>query len=170
MMAPMADRTDRLELYLLRHADAGDPGAWTRPDAERPLSAKGHRQAERMGRHLAALGLVPDAIVSSPKIRAAETAAAVSAAVGCPVVEDPRLAGMLDLPDVEAILRDHGRPARIMLVGHDPDFSDLLSVLVGATSLAMRKGALARIDHVGPLEPGSGTLRWLIPPDALTDG
>ncbi|MFI5225914.1 MAG: SixA phosphatase family protein [Candidatus Limnocylindrales bacterium] len=166
----MADRTDRLELYLLRHADAGDPGAWTRPDAERPLSAKGHRQAERMGRHLAALGLVPDAIVSSPKIRATETAAAVSAAVGCPVVEDPRLAGLLELEDVEAVLRDLGRPPRTMLVGHDPDFSDLLSVLVGATSLTMRKGALARIDLVGPLEPGSGTLRWLIPPDALSDG
>jgi phosphohistidine phosphatase len=169
MMTPMADRSDRLELYLLRHADAGDPGAWTRPDEERPLSPKGHRQAERMGRHLASLGLIPDAIVSSPKVRAAQTAAAVSKAVGRPVVEDARLGGMLELDDVEAVLRDLGRPARTMLVGHDPDFSDLLAVLVGATSLAMRKGALARIDLVGPLEPAAGTLRWLIPPDALPD-
>ena len=49
MMATMADRSARLELYLVRHADAGDPLAWTRPDEERPLSAKGHRQAERIG-------------------------------------------------------------------------------------------------------------------------
>jgi phosphohistidine phosphatase len=169
MMATMADRSARLELYLLRHADAGDPLAWTRPDEERPLSAKGHRQAERVGRHLATLGVVPDAIVTSPKVRAAETAAAVSKAVGRPVTVDPRLGRMLELDDVEAIVRDAGGPGRVMIVGHDPDFSELLTVLVGATDLTMKKGALARVDLAGPLEPGAGTLRWLIPPDALPD-
>ena len=48
MMADVAARSDRLELLLLRHADAGDSMAWTRPDAERPLSSKGHRQAARV--------------------------------------------------------------------------------------------------------------------------
>jgi len=169
MMATMADRSARLELYLLRHADAGDPVAWTRPDDERPLSAKGHRQAERIGRHLAALGVVPDAIVTSPKVRAAETAAAVAKAVGRQVTVDGRLGGMLELDDVEAIVRDAGGPGRVMIVGHDPDFSELLTVLVGASDLTMKKGALARVDLAGPLEPGAGTLRWLIPPDALPD-
>ena len=119
-----------------------------------------------MGRHLAALGLVPDAIVSSPKIRAAETAAAVSAAVGCPVVEDPRLAGMLDLPDVEAI---RGPRAAAIISS--------ATTRTSATCLGPRRGDLARdaqggapVDQFGPLEPGSGTLRWLIPSDALTDG
>ena len=54
-----------------------------------------------------------------------------------------------------------------MIVGHDPDFSDLLGVLCGTTAVPMRKGALARIDVGRPLEPGGGTLRWLVPPDLL---
>jgi phosphohistidine phosphatase SixA len=53
-----------------------------------------------------------------------------------------------------------------MLVGHDPDFSELASLLTG-TDIAMKKGALARIDLDGPVEAGMGRLRWLLPPDLL---
>ena len=113
MITGMADRSGRIELYLLRHADAGDSAAWDRPDAERPLSAKGHRQAERMGRHLAALGHVPDAIVTSPKVRAAQTALAVAEAVHQSVVEDERLAGEWDIDDLPAILHAAGDPGRV---------------------------------------------------------
>ena len=164
----MVDRTVRLELYLLRHADAGDSGTWTRPDAERPLSEKGLRQARRMARHLAALGLEPDAIVTSPKVRAAETAAAVGEALHRGVTEDDRLADMLEIGTLEGILHAAGDPRRAILVGHDPDMSELLATLVGATALTMRKGALARVDLTPPIAPGAGVLRWLIPPDALT--
>ncbi len=52
------------------------------------------------------------------------------------------------------------------VVGHDPDFSELVSELVGAP-IPMRKGALARIDVERPLAPGAGDLRWLVPPDLL---
>lgn len=163
----MAARSDRLELLLLRHADAGDPMAWTRPDAERPLSPKGHRQAARVARWLSEIGHPPDAIISSPKVRATETAAAVADAFGMQVVDEPRLAGPLDVPILAAILHDAGNPARPMLVGHDPDFSELAALLSGLMTLDMRKGALVRIDFVPPLEPGGGILRWLVPPDAL---
>ena len=54
-----------------------------------------------------------------------------------------------------------------MIVGHDPDFTELVSELIGAPSLPMRKGALARLDAARPLRPGGAILRWLIPPDAL---
>jgi phosphohistidine phosphatase SixA len=54
-----------------------------------------------------------------------------------------------------------------MLVGHDPDFSELAAVLSGVGYLPLKKGAVARIDVAVPLEPGGGTLRWLLPPDAL---
>jgi phosphohistidine phosphatase len=167
--AIVADRTERLELYLLRHADAGDSGAWIRPDAERPLSEKGLRQARRMARYLAALGLEPDAILTSPKIRAAQSAAAVGEALDRPVIEDPRLASVLDVRTLEEILHAAGDPRRPILVGHDPDFSDLLATLVGAPAVPMRKGALARVDLTLPIEPGAGVLRWLIPPEALAD-
>ena len=59
------------------------------------------------------------------------------------------------------------RPARPMLVGHDPDFSELAADLSGVPTLEMKKGALVRIDVAPPIEPGGGILRWLVPPDAL---
>ena len=86
----MADRT---ELYLLRHAHAGDPEAWSGDDALRPLSAKGEAQAERLGAFLAGVSFGPDAIVTSPKVRAAETARIVAGHLDMTVSEDPRLGG-----------------------------------------------------------------------------
>jgi phosphohistidine phosphatase len=164
----MTDRQGRIELYLLRHADAGDPEAWTRPDGERPLSAKGRRQSERLGRQLAAIEFAPDAILASPKVRAAETARIVAEALGGTVVEDDRLAGPLDIDRIGEILKD--APRRVVLVGHDPDFSELLSALVGAPELSLRKGALARVDVDRPIQPGGGVLRWLLPPDLVPSG
>jgi phosphohistidine phosphatase len=157
------------QLHFLRHAHAGDAAAWDAPDAIRPLSDKGERQADRMGRFLAKVGLAPDAMITSPKVRAARTAELVAVHLGVGVSTDPRLAGPFDLEDLEAILADAGSPARPVIVGHDPDFSDLLSSLVGAASITMKKGALARVDVDGPLLPGAGTLRWLLPPDLLPD-
>ena len=69
----MPDRGDGapVELHFLRHAHAGNPESWSGPDARRPLSAKGERQAERLGRFLASVGFRPDALITSPKVLAA---------------------------------------------------------------------------------------------------
>lgn len=155
------------ELYLLRHADAGDPAAWDGPDELRSLSVKGERQADRLGRFLVGAGFGPAAIITSPKVRAAQTARIVAEHLGLPAVVDDRLAGGLDVEGVEAILHGAGDPHRLILVGHDPDFTELVATLCGAAHVPMRKGALARIDVARPLEPGGGTLRWLVPPDML---
>lgn len=157
-----------MELYLLRHAHAGDPAAWDGPDEYRPLSDKGEKQADRLGRFLAGIGFQADAIVTSPKVRAAQTARIVAERLGLPVGEDERLAGEVSIGTLEAILRDAGRPVRPVIVGHDPDFTELVAILCGAARIPMRKGSLARIDVARRLEPGGGTLRWLVPPDLLT--
>jgi len=157
-----------IELYLLRHAHAGNAGEWDGDDALRPLSQKGRRQARALGRFLAERGFGPDAIVSSPRVRARQTADIVADAIGIAVAVDERLAGPLDLDIVAALIVSAGGD-QIMLVGHDPDFSDLAATLCGATEIPMRKGALARIDVALPLEPGIGTLRWLVPPELLID-
>jgi phosphohistidine phosphatase len=155
-------------LHLLRHADAGDPEAWQGPDAIRPLSAKGRRQSKRLGDHLAAIGFTVDAIITSPKVRAEQTADIVGERVGGTVTVDDRLAGGLDVQTLDELLTDAGDPERVVLVGHDPDFSEILSTLCGAR-LEMKKGALARIESDRPLRAGHGTLRWLLPPDGLKD-
>lgn len=153
-------------LHLLRHADAGDPDAWDGPDAARPLSDKGREQSTRLGEHLARIGFAADSVITSPKLRASETAEIVAEHVTVSVTEDQRLAGALDLETAEAVLDTAGDAQRVVLVGHDPDFSELLSTLCGA-ELTMRKGALARLEVDRPLRAGGATLRWLLPPDAL---
>lgn len=156
-----------LDLVLVRHADAGDPAMWTGPDAARPLSSKGRKQAARLARFLHEIRLEPDAIITSPKIRAAETAASIGEALRIEVRIDERLAEGVGLAELDTIIRD-GSFRRPILVGHDPDFSELLELLVGA-SIPIRKGALARIEVPGDVTTGAGVgvLRWLIPPDAL---
>jgi phosphohistidine phosphatase SixA len=159
-----------IELHLLRHAHAGDPAGWRGPDEARPLSDKGVKQADRLGRFLASVGFAPDAIITSPKLRAAQTAERVAEALGLEVTTDDRLAGGLDPDTLEAILRDAGDPVRPVLVGHDPDFSELLDDLTGSSRLEMKKGAIARIDIERPPAPGTGALAWLVTPDLLKPG
>ncbi len=103
-------------------------------------------------------------ILTSPKVRARQTADAVAAALGLDTTVDERLADGVRLAIVDRVLRDSGEPRRPVLVGHDPDFSELLATLTGAASLPMKKGALARVDVDGALVPGAGVLRWLLPP------
>jgi phosphohistidine phosphatase len=156
-----------IELSFLRHAHAGDPESWTGPDETRPLSAKGEKQSDRLGRFLAGIGFEPDAIITSPKLRAAQTAEIVAGHLGIAIAFDDRLAGSLDVGALETLLRDAGDPSRPVVVGHDPDFSDLVAELCGASEMPMHKGALARIDIDRPLRAGGGTLHWLLPPDLL---
>lgn len=159
-----------LELYFLRHADAGDPAEWSGEDADRPLSKKGRRQSERLGKSLAQLKFRPDALITSPKVRAADTARIVGRAIGVKPQADQRLAGgVSDTELAELIGGLDGTVRRVVLVGHDPEFSTLVSWLVGAP-LSLRKGALARTDLPNrTVGAGGGSLRWLLPPDAVPD-
>jgi phosphohistidine phosphatase len=161
-----ADEGGRVELYFLRHADAGDPFAWDGPDEDRPLSHKGERQAERVARLLHGMDPGPDAVISSPKLRAFQTARIVASEIGAEVVLSDRLGDGIGVDSLGDLLEEAGQPARPLLVGHDPDFSDTVSTLVGA-SVLVRKAALVRVDADLPLQPGGGELRWLVPPDAL---
>jgi phosphohistidine phosphatase SixA len=157
------------ELCFLRHADAGDPEAWTRPDDERPLSSKGVRQGDRLARFLESTTFRPDAILTSPKVRAEQTARPVAEHLQVEVTVEPRLGEPLDLATLEAILHDAGDPERPIVVGHDPDLSDLAAELAGTPSLSMKKGAMLRIDVGRPLRAGTGRLAWLVTPELLKE-
>lgn len=154
-------------LHLLRHAHAGDSTTWGGPDEARPLTDKGRGQADRLGRFLVEQRFSSDLMLTSPKVRARQTADIVAKHLGLSVIVDDRLGEVLEVATVDAILRDHHDPTAPILVGHDPDLSDLVASLCRAGAVRMRKGALARIESERPLRDGGGTLRWLIPPDAL---
>lgn len=125
-------------IWLLRHADAEDGT----PDAARPLSAKGERQAAAAGAALAALDLGLDACLTSPKVRARDTARLVCEALGLDVVEDRRLEG--GPFDANEIADEHGD--RVLLVGHNPDFSMAVHSLTGA-QVRLPKSAVAAVDR-----------------------
>jgi phosphohistidine phosphatase len=156
-----------IHLHLLRHAHAGDAFDWDGPDATRPLTDKGRAQADRLGALLAASRFRPDLVLTSPKVRAQQTAEVVAEHLDVPVVADERLGGSLDLRTLDELLSDHHDPLLPVMVGHDPDFSELVADLCGTAGVPMRKGAFARIEVDRPLQPGAGTLRWLIAPDLL---
>jgi phosphohistidine phosphatase len=124
-------------LWLLRHGDAADGS----PDAERPLTKKGEKQGRRAGIALKALGVPMDACLTSPKVRAAETARLACEPLGIEPQLEPKLAGgPFDGQALAAGLGDN-----VLLVGHDPDFSMAVHALTGA-QVRMKKGGLAGIE------------------------
>ena len=138
-------------LWLLRHGDAADGS----PDAERPLTEKGERQSRAAGQALAALGVRMDACLTSPKVRAADTAKLACEALGVEPQHEPKLAGgPFDAEALAAGLGDN-----VLLVGHDPDFSMAVHSLTGA-QVRMKKGGLAGVEK--------GELKTLLRPDELS--
>jgi phosphohistidine phosphatase len=122
-------------IWLLRHGDAEDGG----PDAERPLTEKGRRQARNAGLALKALGAEIEACLTSPKVRAAETARIACAELGVDVsIESALQGGPFDARELAAGFED------VLLVGHDPDFSMAVHAMTGA-QVRMKKGGLAGV-------------------------
>jgi phosphohistidine phosphatase len=124
-------------LWLLRHGDAADGS----PDAERPLTKKGEKQSRAAGEALAALGVKIDACLTSPKVRAADTARLACEPLGIEPQLEPKLAG--GPFDAEALAAGLGE--NVLLVGHDPDFSMTVHALTGAQA-RMKKGGLAGVE------------------------
>ena len=125
-------------LWLLRHGDAAEGSL----DAERPLTDKGREQSRAVGAALRALGVELDACMTSPKLRAADTARIVCEQLGAvEPAHEPKLAG--GPFDAEALAAGLGE--EVLLVGHDPDFSAAVHSLTGA-QVRMKKGGLAAVD------------------------
>jgi phosphohistidine phosphatase len=123
-------------IWLLRHGDAEDGS----PDAERRLTAKGEQQSRAAGAALSALGVEIETCLSSPKVRAAQTARLACEPLGVDVKIESRLAG--GAFDAETLVAGLGE---VLLVGHDPDFSQAVRDLTGAR-VQLKKGGLAGID------------------------
>jgi phosphohistidine phosphatase len=111
-----------MRLYLVRHAEAA-PGT---PDELRTLTAEGREQARRLGEQLRADGVVPNAILTSPLLRARETAGALGLG---PSEPDERLAPGATADDVRAAAA--GRGDTVVVVGHEPDCGEVTLALTG---------------------------------------
>jgi phosphohistidine phosphatase len=134
------------QLWLLRHGEAEPHDA--RPDPERRLTERGEDQARAAGRAFAALGIVFQAVYTSPKVRAAETARLACEVLGCAPIEHPPLTDGFDARDALELLRSCGDDERVLVIGHNPDLAQVVHDLTGA-HVDLKKGGVAGIRSAG---------------------
>jgi phosphohistidine phosphatase len=157
-----------MELYFLRHGDAGAPEGWKGSDAERPLSREGIARIEKEARAIALLRPTLDMILTSPLVRARQTAQIVAKKMRLAkvTVVEERLAPGFAAADLERILAERPSLRGLLLVGHEPDFSRVISACIGGGRVECKKGSLVRVDMGAPPSL-TGTLVWLLPPRVL---
>lgn len=155
-----------MKLYFLRHGQAVDRGAWLGLDADRPLTDEGTRIVGEVGKSMARLGMALGQVVSSNYLRAQQTAQIVGRKLGLEVRIDPRLAPGFDIARLTRLLDERGGEEDLLLVGHEPDFSETISALVGGGRLRCKKAGLVRID-LDAGRPREAEIAWILPPKLL---
>ena len=151
-----------MTIYFLRHADAESMAS---SDFERNLTPKGLEQAAKVGRFCKAHGLAPDKILTSPLNRARQTAEIVAKALGAESVVQDWLACGMRLETLLMELSAQGKVESLLVVGHEPDFSSVISELIGASEgygVLVTKASLTAVE-LPWMEAGSGQLQFSIP-------
>jgi len=162
---------DAVQLYIVRHAIAHERGEDWPDDRLRPLTEEGVARMAKQARGLVALDVVFDAILTSPLVRARQTADILADAFRAAprIVEVPALEPGRTPKEAAAALSEYTRRRSLALVGHEPGLGELVAWLIGLRSpLPLKKGSVTLIE-VALLPPpgGSGELRWLLTPKIL---
>ena len=134
------------QLWLLRHGEAEPHG--DRPDAERRLTRRGEEQSRAAGRALAGLDIRFHLVFTSPRVRALDTARLALEALGSELVVHDPLGGSFDADEALVLAASGGDDQRTMLVGHNPDFEQVVHDLTGA-EVDLKKGGIAGIRLTG---------------------
>jgi phosphohistidine phosphatase len=153
-----------MNLFLLRHGKAEDRSALNPDDFSRALVEKGHQQARNAARILLSAALLPDIVLCSPLVRARETAESFTKAANMPgpIIQSWLACGM-NPETALSELRGFSDFKNVMIVGHEPDFSEFAQYLLGSSSdsIEIRKGSIACLEVFPPSR--KATLRFLIP-------
>jgi phosphohistidine phosphatase len=155
-----------MNLYIMRHAEAEDE-AESGGDEARSLTARGRKRTRDAAGGLGALGLRFDAILTSPLLRAAETAELVADeyANNPPPQVLPALSPQVSPPEALAALTRFARHNNVLVVGHEPQLSKLAALLLtsdGTVAIRLKKGACVALDLPEAIEPGAAELRWML--------
>jgi len=159
-----------MEIYILRHGiavDRGTPGF--KKDSDRPLTKEGEEKMHQIADTMLGMGLKFDLILSSPYTRAEQTAQIVADTLDHEVTFTKSLAPDANALELIAEINDE-KPHSVLLVGHEPDLSRLISVLVCGTSdgsFELKKGGLCKLTAETITFGRCATLNWLITPKHL---
>jgi phosphohistidine phosphatase len=162
---------DAMEVYVLRHGDT-EAGAGI-PDHKRNLTEEGRRQALASGRALARLAVPRPAVLTSPLVRARQTAE-LAAAGFAPPAEIRVIEALAPPGDLAGVMGEIRRieGSSVLLVGHEPFLGRFVYAMIAgegtAGSVPMRKATMARVDMKTPVA-GDGRMIWLIPPEISTE-
>ena len=158
------------EVYLIRHGVAEKRGEAWPDDSKRPLTEDGMSKLRKAARALARIGVAFDVIVTSPLVRARQTAEIIAGGLD----PHPHIATVESLAPggsaatVLADLEKHAKRERIALVGHEPGIGELAARLVGTRHpIPFKKGAICRIDVEALPSAGPGDLRWFLTPKIM---
>lgn len=154
-----------MDLYILRHGLAEEASA-TGLDSDRKLTDEGREKSRRAGKALRKLGVKFDLVLASPFARAWETARLVAEELGgAHPHRCEALACGQPLAEAVAELRKRARGhSSILAVGHEPDLSQMISLLLSGAprlSIHMRKGAICKLSF-GAFDLGAATLEWFL--------
>lgn len=160
-----------IELYLVRHAIAAERGPKYPDDRLRPLTPAGSRKFAAAVPGLIELGVTIDFVLTSPLVRARETAILLASGLKPkPAVAEIEALAPGGRPQAinDAIKTHAKKNRRLALVGHEPDLGELAARLLGARgSVEFKKGGVCLIEVDGATPGGPGTLRWMLTPRAL---
>jgi len=159
-----------LELYLVRHGIAADRGEEYPDDSKRPLTNDGIAKLRKEARALQSLGVEFEQILTSPLVRARQTADVLAeASKSKPSVT--QVDALAPASSTSAAIQEIARLAKkasVAVVGHEPNMGELAAKLIGSrTPLEFKKGGIARIDFEVLPPKGAGHLRWFITPRML---
>lgn len=161
-----------MRLYMVRHGIAVDGlrGGITR-DAERPLTEEGHDEMKSVARALHKLNVKPDLILSSPLIRAKQTAQHIADAFKLEVAITDSLAPAVNPSHLFKSIGRHPHAREIFLVGHEPDMGMLVGTLLFAGpewQMPFKKAGICRVDITSLPPDNPGVLKWYITPKIIT--
>lgn len=157
-----------MHLYILRHAEAE---ATIISDHERRLTRYGHQQAASVGRFCSKQQVFPEVILTSPVVRARQTSEAVMAVLKRgELIEVPWMACGMNPENILQELQGYKKLEQVMIVGHEPDLSSLIAMLLdikNPAALAVSKAALVAIE-LQKIERGCGVLKWFVPAELIS--
>jgi phosphohistidine phosphatase len=154
-----------MELYILRHGIATDPRPGL-PDSARELTSEGREKVAAVARMARKAGVEPSLILTSPYVRAVQTAKIAADELGysSSLIKTESLVPFGTPQGVWDEVRDHPGESAVLVSGHEPLLSQLVGHLLNAPSLqvGMKQAALVRIDVPGYGAAPRGALRWMI--------
>lgn len=155
-----------MQLLMIRHSYAAEPGSVMGGDFERPLTERGQQVFSHMAMWLAARGIVPDRILHSPLVRARQTADILAQALGQELSpESARRWISSGLPLEELFSELHSQSAQcVAVIGHEPHMSSCTSALIAGGKLHFLPATIACIQFDGPIREGQGCLEWMLSP------